>query len=185
MTIGMAVMVLALTGAGILQVWLQRMPTTNAMGFMATQDQLVIFYWVRIAGGVTFLIGQFLFFASFFMGGEHITEEGAASASNGGEPWWPTGKGGQWVNDFNGTTVTKPGRTPVNQANCDFKGGVPLGTYTGAVAIKGVSVQPEYLIEYFKRSVPGQQEKDLYRITARGFGYTQRTQVVVQSIYLP
>jgi type IV pilus assembly protein PilX len=109
-----------------------------------------------------------------------------ANASNGGEPWWPTGKGGQWVNDFNGNTVTKPGRTPVDQANCTtFKGGVPLGTYTGAVAIKGVSVQPEYLIEYFKRSVPGQQEKDMYRITARGFGYTPRTQVVVQSIYLP
>lgn len=110
----------------------------------------------------------------------------SANASNGGEPWWPTGKGGQWVNDFNGTTVTKPGRTPVDQANCTtFKGGVPLGTYTGAVAIKGVSVQPEYLIEYFKRAVPGQQEKDMYRITARGFGYTPRTQVVVQSIYLP
>ncbi|WP_367847159.1 PilX N-terminal domain-containing pilus assembly protein [Rhodoferax sp. WC2427] len=110
----------------------------------------------------------------------------SASASNGGEPWWPTGKGGQWVNDFNGSTVTKPGRTPVDQANCaSFKGGVPLGTYTGAVAIKGVSVQPEYLIEYFKRAVAGQQERDMYRITARGFGYTPRTQVVVQSIYLP
>jgi nitric oxide reductase subunit B len=31
MSIGMGVMVLALTGAGILQVWLQRMPTENAM----------------------------------------------------------------------------------------------------------------------------------------------------------
>ena len=40
MTIGMGVMVLALTGAGILQVWLQRIPTENAMSFMATQDQL-------------------------------------------------------------------------------------------------------------------------------------------------
>jgi nitric oxide reductase subunit B len=41
-----------LTGAGILQVWLQRMPTEGAMGFMATQDQLRFFYWVRVAGGV-------------------------------------------------------------------------------------------------------------------------------------
>jgi nitric oxide reductase subunit B len=49
MTIGMGVMVLALTGAGILQVWLQRMPTEGAMGFMATQDQLRFFYWVRVA----------------------------------------------------------------------------------------------------------------------------------------
>jgi nitric oxide reductase NorQ protein len=58
MTIGMAIMVLAMTGAGVLQVWLQRMPTENAMGFMATQDQLRFFYWTRVAGGVVFLIGQ-------------------------------------------------------------------------------------------------------------------------------
>jgi hypothetical protein len=51
MTIGMGVMVLALTGAGILQVWLQRMPTEGAMGFMATQDQLRFFYWMRVGGG--------------------------------------------------------------------------------------------------------------------------------------
>jgi nitric oxide reductase subunit B len=57
MTIGMGVMVLALTGAGILQVWLQRMPTEGAMGFMATQDQLRFFYWVRVGGGVMFLGG--------------------------------------------------------------------------------------------------------------------------------
>ena len=35
MTIGMGVMVLALTGAGILQVWLQRLSTKAPMGFMA------------------------------------------------------------------------------------------------------------------------------------------------------
>ena len=46
MTIGMGVMVLALTGAGILQVWLQRMPTEGAMSFMNTQDQLRFFYWI-------------------------------------------------------------------------------------------------------------------------------------------
>ena len=75
MSIGMAVMVLALTGAGILQVWLQRIPETNALAFMATQDQLTIFYWVRIAGGVTFLLGQLLYFYSFFIGGDPVTEE--------------------------------------------------------------------------------------------------------------
>jgi nitric oxide reductase subunit B len=80
MTIGMAVMVLALTGAGILQVWLQRMPTTGAMSFMATQDQLTFFYWTRVAGGVIFLIGQFTYFASFFIGGEPVRE---GSTSNG------------------------------------------------------------------------------------------------------
>ena len=69
MSIGMGVMVLALTGAGILQVWLQRMPTTGAMSFMDTQDQLRFFYWVRIAGGVGFLVGLMAYLASFFVGG--------------------------------------------------------------------------------------------------------------------
>ncbi len=83
MTIGMSVMVLALTGAGILQVWLQRMPTEGAMSFMATQDQLAFFYWTRIAGGVIFLIGQFLYFASFFIGGEPVRADTVKSGGGG------------------------------------------------------------------------------------------------------
>jgi nitric oxide reductase subunit B len=66
MTIGMGVMALALTGAGILQVWLQRMPTENAMSFMATQDQLAFFYWIRMGGGVMFLLGLMTYLYSFF-----------------------------------------------------------------------------------------------------------------------
>jgi nitric oxide reductase subunit B len=84
MTIGMGIMVLALTGAGILQVWLQRMPTTGAMSFMETQDQLVLFYWVRIAGGVVFLLGQLTYFASFFVGGNHVLKDNAVATSGGG-----------------------------------------------------------------------------------------------------
>jgi nitric oxide reductase subunit B len=38
------------------------------MGFMATQDQLRFFYWVRVAGGVMFLIGLLTYLASFFVG---------------------------------------------------------------------------------------------------------------------
>ena len=68
MTIGMGVMVLALTGAGILQIWLQRMPTENAMSFMNTQDQLRFFYWVRVGGGVMFLAGLLTYLSSFFIG---------------------------------------------------------------------------------------------------------------------
>ncbi len=68
MSIGMAVMVLALTGAGILQVWLQRIPTEGALGFMATQDQLRFFYWVRVAGGLMFLAGLLTYLAAFFVG---------------------------------------------------------------------------------------------------------------------
>ena len=69
MSIGMGVMVLALTGAGILQVWLQRMPTEGALSFMATQDQLRFFYWTRLAGGVGFLAGLLAYLGSFFVGG--------------------------------------------------------------------------------------------------------------------
>ncbi|MFW5330260.1 cbb3-type cytochrome c oxidase subunit I [Hydrogenophaga sp. ZJX-1] len=69
MTVGMVVMVLALTGAGILQIWLQRMPTSGAMSFMDTQDQLRFFYWIRVGGGVGFLIGLMTYLSSFFIGG--------------------------------------------------------------------------------------------------------------------
>ena len=68
MTIGMGVMVLALTGAGIVQVWLQRLPETGALSFMATQDQLNFFYWMRIWGGVGFLVGLLAYLSSFFIG---------------------------------------------------------------------------------------------------------------------
>ena len=101
--------------------------------------------------------------------------------SAGSEPWWPTGRGGLWNNDFD----TKPRRTPVGTSNCNFTGGVPLGTYTGAAAIRGVTQQPEYLVEYFKRKTSGGQEADAFRITARGFGYSIRTQVVLQTVYSP
>lgn len=70
MSISMGVMVLALTGAGILQIWLQRMPTEGAMSFMATQDQLRFFYWTRLAGGVGFLAGLLAYLSSFFIKGE-------------------------------------------------------------------------------------------------------------------
>ena len=68
MTISMGVMVLALTGAGILQVWLQRMPTEGAMPFMATQDQLRFFYWLRLYGGLGFLVGLITYLSSFWIG---------------------------------------------------------------------------------------------------------------------
>lgn len=101
--------------------------------------------------------------------------------TSGSEPWWPTSKGGLWNNNPD----TKPARTPVGSSNCSFTGGVPLGTYTGAAAIRGVAIQPEYLVEYFKRKTSGGQEADAYRITARGYGYTRRTQVVLQTVYSP
>lgn len=111
----------------------------------------------------------------------------APGSTDKSEPWWPTSKGGLWED----SSITddpekskKPWRTPKSSDHClTFTGGVPLGTYTGVAAINGVAVQPEYLIEYFqKKDGQGGQEVDAYRITARGFGYTPRTQVVLQTV---
>jgi nitric oxide reductase subunit B len=69
MTIAMFFIALFLTGAGIVQVWLQRLSPTP-MGFMAVQDQLAIFYWAREGAGVVFLIGLILYIGSFFVKGD-------------------------------------------------------------------------------------------------------------------
>ena len=65
MTVSMVFITLFLTAAGILQVWLQRMGDTP-LGFMATQDQVAMFYWLREGTGVMFLIGLLVYIASFF-----------------------------------------------------------------------------------------------------------------------
>lgn len=69
MTIAMVFITLFLTAAGILQVWLQRYSATP-IPFMAAQDQLAIFYWLREGTGVMFLVGLLVYIASFFVGGE-------------------------------------------------------------------------------------------------------------------
>ncbi|MBA6365459.1 nitric-oxide reductase large subunit, partial [Colwellia sp. BRX8-8] len=59
---------LFLTGAGVLQVWLQRIPESGeALSFMVTQDKLSIFYWLREIAGVFFLIGLISFISSFWV----------------------------------------------------------------------------------------------------------------------
>jgi nitric oxide reductase subunit B len=69
MTIAMFFIALFLTGAGIVQVWLQRISPTP-MGFMAVQDQISIFYWAREGAGLVFLIGLVLYIGSFFVKGK-------------------------------------------------------------------------------------------------------------------
>ncbi|MFZ6816778.1 cbb3-type cytochrome c oxidase subunit I [Undibacterium sp. Ji22W] len=78
MTVSMVFITLFLTAAGILQVWLQRM-ATSPLSFMATQDQLMIFYWLRLASGVVFLIGLGLYIFSFFVGGDQAENPSQAS----------------------------------------------------------------------------------------------------------
>ncbi len=69
MTVAMFFITLFLTAAGILQVWLQRMGEAP-MSFMAAQDQIAIFYWMREVAGVVFFIGVLTYLASFFIKGE-------------------------------------------------------------------------------------------------------------------
>ena len=69
MTVSMVFITLFLTAAGILQVWLQRVADTP-MSFMATQDQVALFYWLREGTGVIFLIGLLVYIWSFFSKGE-------------------------------------------------------------------------------------------------------------------
>jgi nitric oxide reductase subunit B len=69
MTISMFFIALFLTGAGIVQIWLQRMSATP-MSFMAVQDQIAIFYWAREGAGLVFLVGLLLYIGSFFVKGE-------------------------------------------------------------------------------------------------------------------
>jgi nitric oxide reductase subunit B len=66
MTISMIFITLFLSAAGIVQIWLQRVPEDGAaLSFMATQDQLFIFYWLRLAAGVVFLAGLTSYLLSF------------------------------------------------------------------------------------------------------------------------
>jgi nitric oxide reductase subunit B len=65
----MVFIVLFLTAAGILQIWLQRVSDTP-MGFMQAQDQVRIFYWMREIAGLIFFAGLLTYVASFFVGGK-------------------------------------------------------------------------------------------------------------------
>ncbi len=67
MVIGMLGVTFALTAAGIAQIMLQRWPDTEALGFMATQAELIPIYKVRFAFGLMVLIGLLTYFYSFFV----------------------------------------------------------------------------------------------------------------------
>jgi nitric oxide reductase subunit B len=63
MSSGMAFMTFALTVAGVVQVHLQRV---LGMGYMEVQDQLALFYWMRLGSGVAVLAGVVLFLYAIF-----------------------------------------------------------------------------------------------------------------------
>ncbi len=68
MTVAMVFITLFLTAAGILQVWLQRVSETP-LSFIAAQDQIGLFYWLREGAGAVFLIGLIIYIVSFFYNG--------------------------------------------------------------------------------------------------------------------
>ena len=73
MTVSMVFITLFLTGAGVLQVWMQRY-TETPEAFMVVQEKVAIFYWLRELAGVVFLAGLILYVTSFFVkGGERET----------------------------------------------------------------------------------------------------------------
>jgi type IV pilus assembly protein PilX len=94
------------------------------------------------------------------------------------ERWWPDDRGGRWANK-----AAKPSVAAGSDVNCNFAGGVPIGTFTGAAEVQGVRRQPEYLIEYFQAG--SGRSGDYFRITARGFGTNPATEVVMQSYFQP
>ena len=73
MTVSMVFIVLFLTGAGILQIWLQRVSDTP-MSFMAAQDQIKLFYWAREIAGLFFLAGLVAYVSSFFVKGKNLVD---------------------------------------------------------------------------------------------------------------
>ncbi len=73
MTVSMVFITLFLTGAGILQVYLQRY-AENPLPFMVVQGKLEIFYWAREGAGIIFLLGLILYIYSFFTNGKEVDE---------------------------------------------------------------------------------------------------------------
>ncbi len=79
MTVSMVFITLFLTGAGVLQVWLQRF-TDNPQPFMVVQEKIEVFYWLREAAGLVFLLGLILYVAAFFVkGGERVMASNAVA----------------------------------------------------------------------------------------------------------
>jgi nitric oxide reductase subunit B len=63
MTSAMAFMTFTLTFAGVVQVHLQRV---LGMSYMEVQDQLALFYWMRLGAGAFVAIACVLFLYSIF-----------------------------------------------------------------------------------------------------------------------
>jgi len=70
MVLSMLGIALALTGAGIVTVVLQR-AADDPMPFMQVQDKERVFFWLRELAGVGFFVGLLVYLRSFFISGEY------------------------------------------------------------------------------------------------------------------
>lgn len=70
MVISMVGITLALTGAGLVTVFMQRVGS-NPVSFMEAQDYSRPFFWIREAAGLGFLLGLLSYLVSFFVPGEY------------------------------------------------------------------------------------------------------------------
>ena len=69
MSISMVLIALSLTGAGIVQVYLQRVIPVP-LSFMETQSYMTIFYAMRLFFGATFTVGLVVYLYDFFFPGK-------------------------------------------------------------------------------------------------------------------
>jgi len=70
----------------------------------------------------------------------------SATKNKPGAVWWPQSKGGIWNDDFKTYPTTYT-------CTSSYTGATPLGFYTGASILPGVTRQPEYIIEYLDPSL--------------------------------
>ncbi|MFO1435083.1 MAG: cbb3-type cytochrome c oxidase subunit I [Gammaproteobacteria bacterium] len=78
MTVSIVFITLFLTAAGILQVYLQRYADTP-QPFMIVQDKIALFYWLREATGLVFLVGLLLYIVSFFVKEQNVSVRATTS----------------------------------------------------------------------------------------------------------
>ena len=120
--------------------------------------------------------------------GRYSAEPGAASNAVGVEDQFDglCTRGQCLFTDKNDWQSNSYWRTaPIASSNCDnFTSAVPLGHFTRTLPLLGVARQPEYLIDYFKVTI-GEDTQFRMRVTARGFGQTETTQVVLQTFINP
>ncbi|MEA3273824.1 MAG: cbb3-type cytochrome c oxidase subunit I [Pseudomonadota bacterium] len=77
MSVSMVFITLFLTGAGILQVYLQRF-SDAPLQFIVVQDKIALFYWLRELTGLIFFVGLVVYIISFFVAAKDAKEAAAS-----------------------------------------------------------------------------------------------------------